>query len=72
MVFFSRDLNARARAIRLASQRHKTVEQPIDDIAETAVNALQMLISEPGKPLPDSLFRPRLVVRGSTAPPVQA
>ena len=49
-----------------------TVEQPIDDIAETAVNALQMLISEPGKPLPDSLFRPRLVVRGSTAPPVQA
>jgi DNA-binding LacI/PurR family transcriptional regulator len=46
-----------------------TVEQPIEDIAETAVNALQTLISEPGKPLPDSLFRPRLAVRGSTAPP---
>jgi DNA-binding LacI/PurR family transcriptional regulator len=46
-----------------------TVEQPIDDIAETAVNALQTLITEPGKPLPDSLFRPRLAVRGSTAPP---
>jgi DNA-binding LacI/PurR family transcriptional regulator len=46
-----------------------TVEQPIDDIAETAVNALQTLISEPGKPLPDSLFRPSLAVRASTAPP---
>ncbi len=46
-----------------------TVEQPIDDIAETAVNALQTLISDPAKPLPDSLFRPRLEVRASTASP---
>jgi hypothetical protein len=37
-----------------------TVEQPIDDIAETAVNALRTLIAEPEKPLPDYSFRPRL------------
>jgi DNA-binding LacI/PurR family transcriptional regulator len=46
-----------------------TVEQPIEDIAETAVNALRSLIAEPEKPLPDYTFRPRLNVRGSTAPP---
>lgn len=46
-----------------------TVEQPIEEIAETAVNMLRTLISEPAKPLPDSSFRPRLNVRGSTAPP---
>ncbi len=46
-----------------------TVEQPIDEIAETAVNALQSLIADPGKPLPDSFFRPRLRERESTAPP---
>jgi DNA-binding LacI/PurR family transcriptional regulator len=46
-----------------------TVQQPIEDIAETAVNALHTLISDPGKPLPDSLFRPQLAVRASTAPP---
>ena len=44
-----------------------TVEQPIEDIAETAVNALRTLIAEPDKPLPDYSFRPRLHVRGSTA-----
>jgi DNA-binding LacI/PurR family transcriptional regulator len=46
-----------------------TVEQPIEEIAETAVRALQSLIDEPHKPLPDSSFRPRLAVRESTAPP---
>jgi DNA-binding LacI/PurR family transcriptional regulator len=46
-----------------------TVEQPIEEIAETAVNALRTLIAEPDKPLPDYSFRPRLRVRGSTAAP---
>jgi DNA-binding LacI/PurR family transcriptional regulator len=46
-----------------------TVEQPIEDIAETAVNALRTLISEPEKPLPDYSFRPKLAVRASTGPP---
>jgi DNA-binding LacI/PurR family transcriptional regulator len=46
-----------------------TVEQPIEEIAETAVNALRMLIEEPEKPLPDYSFRPRLRVRESTAAP---
>jgi DNA-binding LacI/PurR family transcriptional regulator len=46
-----------------------TVEQPIEEIAETAVNALKSLIEDPEKPLPDFSFRPRLAVRGSTAPP---
>jgi DNA-binding LacI/PurR family transcriptional regulator len=44
-----------------------TVEQPIEEIAETAVNALGTLIAEPEKPLPDYSFRPRLRVRESTA-----
>ena len=46
-----------------------TVEQPIDEIAETAVNALRSLIDDPRKPLPNYSFRPRLNVRGSTAAP---
>jgi DNA-binding LacI/PurR family transcriptional regulator len=46
-----------------------TVDQPIEEIAETAVNALRSLIEEPAKPLPDSIFRPRLTLRGSTAAP---
>jgi DNA-binding LacI/PurR family transcriptional regulator len=46
-----------------------TVEQPIEEIAETAVNALRSLIDDPQKPLPDYSFRPRLNVRASTAPP---
>src|SRR5919206_566292 len=37
-----------------------TVEQPIEEIAETAVNALRTRMDEPTKPLPDSFFRPRL------------
>jgi DNA-binding LacI/PurR family transcriptional regulator len=46
-----------------------TMEQPIEEIAETAVNALMTLIAAPGKPLPDYSFRPRLRVRESTAAP---
>jgi DNA-binding LacI/PurR family transcriptional regulator len=46
-----------------------TVEQPIEEIAETAVTALRTLIVEPEKPLPDYSFRPKLAVRASTAPP---
>src|ERR687887_2745948 len=46
-----------------------TVDQPIEEIAETAVSALRSLIEEPEKPLPDFSFRPRLAVRGSTARP---
>jgi DNA-binding LacI/PurR family transcriptional regulator len=44
-----------------------TVEQPIEDIAETAVNALRTLIDAPEKPLPHSFFRPHLCERRSTA-----
>jgi DNA-binding LacI/PurR family transcriptional regulator len=43
--------------------------KPIDEIAETAVNALSSLIADPQKPLPDYSFRPQLSVRGSTARP---
>ena len=46
-----------------------TVEQPIEEIAETAVNALRSLIDDPRKPLPDYSFRPRLHVRASTGAP---
>jgi LacI family transcriptional regulator len=46
-----------------------TIEQPIADIATTAVGALKSLIDEPDRPLPDFVFRPRLRVRASTAPP---
>ena len=46
-----------------------TVEQPIEQIAETAIEALQTLIREPERTLPNFQFRPRLLVRASTAPP---
>jgi DNA-binding LacI/PurR family transcriptional regulator len=45
-----------------------TIEQPIADIAATAVGALKALIDEPERPLPDFVFRPKLRVRASTAP----
>jgi DNA-binding LacI/PurR family transcriptional regulator len=44
-----------------------TIEQPIEEIAATAVGAMQTLIDEPGRQLPDYLFRPKLRLRGSTA-----
>src|SRR3954469_16054287 len=46
-----------------------TVEQPIAQIADTAVETLQKLIEQPGRPLPSSYFRPTLRVRASTAKP---
>jgi DNA-binding LacI/PurR family transcriptional regulator len=46
-----------------------TVEQPIRQIAETAVETLLTLIEQPGRALPNSYYRPRLRVRASTATP---
>jgi DNA-binding LacI/PurR family transcriptional regulator len=45
-----------------------TVEQPIDEIAGTAVSALRTLIEEPEQAVPSFTFRPRLRVGGTTAP----
>jgi len=49
-----------------------TVEQPIAQIADTAVQTLLTLIEQPGRPLPSSYYRPVLRVRGSTAAPARA
>jgi DNA-binding LacI/PurR family transcriptional regulator len=48
-----------------------TIEQPIRDIAETAIDALQSLIRNPERPLPDFVFRPRLRLAASTAAPAK-
>jgi LacI family transcriptional regulator len=56
-------------ATRWTTPQLTTVEQPIEEIAETAISALTSLIEDPDKPLPDFSFRPRLAVRGSTAAP---
>jgi DNA-binding LacI/PurR family transcriptional regulator len=45
-----------------------TIEQPIVEIATTAVDLLQTVIAEPRRPLPRVLFQPRLRIGGSTAP----
>ena len=44
-----------------------TIEQPIAEIAATAVDALRTLI-ENRPPLPNFVFRPQLRLGGSTAP----
>ena len=44
-----------------------TVEQPIDEIATTAVEALCSLMADPEQSLPNYVFRPRLRVGYSTA-----
>jgi DNA-binding LacI/PurR family transcriptional regulator len=49
-----------------------TVEQPIDQIAASAVQTLQLLIAQPDAPLPNSYYRPALRVRASTAAPATA
>jgi len=49
--------------------RLTTIQQPIAEIAETAVEALRRLIEEPSRPLPHFVFSPQLRVGGSTAPP---
>jgi len=46
-----------------------TVEQPIDEIAETAIEALRALVDDPGQTLPSYVFRPTLRIGGTTAPP---
>lgn len=46
-----------------------TMEQPIGDIASTAIEALQTMIKEPGRILPRSSFRARLRVGSSTGAP---
>jgi DNA-binding LacI/PurR family transcriptional regulator len=46
-----------------------TVEQPIDEIASTAVEALCALMESPEQSLPNYVFRPQLRVGRSTAPP---
>jgi DNA-binding LacI/PurR family transcriptional regulator len=49
-----------------------TVEQPIADIAETAITALRTLIEKPGQTQPNYMFRPRLRPGGSTAGPARS
>jgi DNA-binding LacI/PurR family transcriptional regulator len=44
-----------------------TLEQPIDEIAETAVAALRALIEDGSQSLPNYVFRPRLKLGRSTA-----
>src|SRR5918995_5581631 len=52
------------------TQPHLTsVEQPIDEIAETAVVALRGLIEQPDVELPSFIYRPRLRRGGTSAPP---
>jgi DNA-binding LacI/PurR family transcriptional regulator len=46
-----------------------TIEQPIAEIAATAIDALQTLIDEPEQAVPSSTFRPRLRQGGTTAAP---
>jgi len=46
-----------------------TIEQPIDEIAATAVELLQTVIAEPRRSVPRVLYQPRLRRGGSTAPP---
>ena len=47
-----------------------TIEQPIDEIAQTAVDTLRTLIEDP-RALPNSYFRPHLRLRSSTGPAPQ-
>ena len=44
-----------------------TVEQPIGEIAETAIRALRSLIADPGQSLPNYVFRPQLRLGRSTS-----
>jgi DNA-binding LacI/PurR family transcriptional regulator len=46
-----------------------TVEQPLDEIAETAIEALQALVDGSVQRLPSYVFRPTLRVGGTTAAP---
>jgi DNA-binding LacI/PurR family transcriptional regulator len=46
-----------------------TIEQPIDEIARTAVEALHSQVERPVEQQPSYVFRPRLRVGGTSAPP---
>ena len=46
-----------------------TIEQPIEEIASTAVDLLRTVIAEPARSLPRVLVQPRLRAGGSTAAP---
>ena len=46
-----------------------TVEQPIDEIAETAIAALQRQIDAPEQTRPSYVFRPRFREGGTNGPP---
>ena len=49
-----------------------TIEQPIDEIATTAIELLQTVIAEPGRSVPRVLYQPRLRRGGTTgAPPAR-
>ncbi len=49
-----------------------TVEQPIDEIARTAIGALRAQIDRPDQTHPSYVFRPRLRTGRTTAPPRDA
>jgi len=49
-----------------------TVEQPIDEIARTAVTALGTQVERSVDQQPSYVFRPRLRVGGTTGPPSAA
>lgn len=46
-----------------------TIEQPIDVIAKTAISALHTQLDDPDQALANHVFRPRLKLGGTTAPP---
>jgi DNA-binding LacI/PurR family transcriptional regulator len=46
-----------------------TIAQPVDQLAQTAVEALRTLIAEPGRSLPSYVFKGKLRAGGSTAVP---
>jgi DNA-binding LacI/PurR family transcriptional regulator len=46
-----------------------TIEQPIDEIAGTAIDVLRALVDGPAQTLPSYVFRPILRVGRTTAPP---
>jgi DNA-binding LacI/PurR family transcriptional regulator len=49
-----------------------TIEQPIDEIARTAIAALRGQVERPGERQPSYVFRPRLRIGGTTAPPANS
>jgi DNA-binding LacI/PurR family transcriptional regulator len=49
-----------------------TVEQPFDEIARTAVDALRTQVERPSELQPSYVFRPGLRVAGTTGPPASA